>query len=220
MSKENIIAYADTVTLEKATWDTPFGMYALFSLSQPLVARETANPFKRFTKRRKGRTGTRFSAVFTSSIGTIVYNDEVMLKGWADGTSGWKLALYLNCDDDGMHPFMSCDKGAEFGLAMVELDDDNTVIDQVKRDKAEKGPRKQNLSNYAAMLCRTPKFWTWLISKGTFAVPEKVDESIVKHWMCGVLEMDSRSELDTDEYLAKAFHERIREPYRVWSANQ
>ncbi len=223
MSKEDIIAYADTVILEKATWDTPFGMYALFALNQPLVAKDTANPFKRFTKRKGGKTGTRFGAVFTWSDADPCYQDEVMLKGWADGVGGWKLALYLQADDDGMHPFMGFDKGQEFALAMVELAEDNTVIDQVKRDKVEKGPRKQNLSNFAAMLCRTPEFYVWLKQERNFTFPagdEAKPEDCVRNWMCTVCEISSRAELDRSPPAIKAFHSKIREPYAVWRHNQ
>jgi hypothetical protein len=219
--KNDIIAYADNVTLEKATWDTAFGMYAIFQLNQPVIAQQIANPFKKFTKRRKNRTGTRFSAVFTLSEDDTIYSDDVMLKGWSDGTNGWKLTLYVNADDDGLHPFMRFEKGQEFGLAMVELDDDETVIDQVKREKVEKGPHKQKLSNFAALLCRTPEFYHWLAQTHGVVFCEGDDrEAETTDWMYMWLGIKSRSELDSDAAVADQFHADIRRPYAKWTSQK
>jgi hypothetical protein len=223
MNTEGIIAYRGNVTLEKAVWDNITGMTVILDLEQRPHELTAANPFKKFTKMRKGRVGTRFSVVMMRGE-LAIYEDEMMLKGWSDGTNGWRVTFWLQ-GTDGLvetHPFMDFDKGEEFALVAVELDDDNEAIDQVKREKLEtatKG-RKQGLSNYAAMLCRTPEFHEYLISLGTFAVPERVDEGIVKNWMCETLAIDSRAELDTDEVAIASFHKRIRIPYAEWNSQQ
>jgi len=222
-----IIAYAGDVRLEKATWDTDYGMYVKFLVPQTTEDYGTANPFKRFQRMRKGKVGTRFDAVFTSQDGNTFYENEVMLKGWNDGTTGWKVEFWMHGSDGvvEMHPFLQCSKNDQFHVALVELDDDNEAIDQTKRDRvirAQDRKRSQpKLSNYAAMLCRTPEFWHWLHEEDkidmnaigdTKCTPQDA-ESRAKDWMYTVLGIQSRSELDSDEAKAESFHSKVRLPY-------
>ncbi len=214
-----IVVFAGEVSLEKAVHDNVFGMYIFLKLSQLPEDKGRPNPMKKFTKRRKGKVGTRFGAVFSCADGSMFYQDEVMLKNWADGAKGWTLHLWVNPDEDGTHPFMNVDNKSEFALAMVELDDDNTVIDQDKRERVESAPktaRKRTLSNYAAMLCREDTFMHYLIDTyGISCDPQFVNE-VATNWMREFLNIKSRSELDTSITVAAQFHKKIREPYRRW----
>jgi hypothetical protein len=217
---KGIVAFAGNVTLEKVIWDNVWGQYIFLKLAQQKSEIKTANPFKKFTKMRKGKVGTRFGAVFSLSSGDIFYNDEVMLKNWSDGSSGWGLHLWVSPDKDGFHPFMdqsSTDK-PEFGLAMVELDDDNTAIDQDKRERAEKAPktrRQRTLSNYAAQLCRQPEFWEYIKSRNP-TVHTEWDAGTAATWIRSRLGIDSRAQLDDDRFVADQFHADIRRPYSKW----
>ena len=223
---EGLIAYKGQVTLDKAVWDNITGMTMVVDLEQRPHELTAANPFKKFTKMRKGRVGTRFSVVMMSDGDkSPAYDDEVMLKGWNDGTNGWRVTFWINADEDGLHPFMNDDKGSEFALVAGELDDDNEAIDQVKREKVETAVKRkhQGLSSYAAMLCRTPGFHKWLEEKQGLIVlsPEMGKwEDAAKVWMCQKLGIESRAELDSDAYRALMFHAEIREPYAAWMAKQ
>lgn len=221
----HLIAYKGAVTLEKAQWDNIAGMTVVFSLEQRPHELTTANPFKKFTKMRKDKVGTRFSVimVLAEDDSVIVYDDEMMLKGWTDGTNGWKVTFWINSTDgaSSLHPFMDFEKGQLFGLAAVELDDDNEAINQDKRDKVTT-PRKKggNLSNYAALLCRTPEFWQWMQEErgqdSLIGATEDESQDITKVWMCEQLGIQSRSQLDADDQAVKMFHGLIREPYSKW----
>ncbi|KKN76152.1 hypothetical protein LCGC14_0373470 [marine sediment metagenome] len=216
-----IIAYQGIVKMEKSTWDTVWGMYAQFSMEQGKDELGSANPLKRFTGMRKGRVGTIFAAVFNSPTTGITLDDEVMLKGWSDGTTGWKVTFWFNGEAANEHPFMRFDKGAEFALVLVELDDDNSAIDQVKRDRVETAPktaRKRTLSNYAAMLCREPMFMRYLGDTYGLSCDPKFADEVATNWMREFLGIKSRSELDTDQFVAGQFHADIRGPYRKWHA--
>jgi len=221
---KGIVAFAGNVTLEKVIWDNVWGQYIFLKLAQQKSEIKTANPFKKFTKMRKGKVGTRFHAVFSLSSGDIFYEDEVMLKNWSDGSSGWGLHLWVSPDKDGFHPFMdqdSTDK-PEFGLAMVELDDDNSAIDQDKRARVEAAPktrRQRTLSNYAAQLCRSPEFHVWVLEKNKMLPmnPEAASEYCAT-WMRNFLGIKSRSQLDSDRYVADQFHADIRRPYAKWNS--
>jgi len=230
---KGIVAFAGDVMLEKAIHDNVWGMYVFLKLSQQKAEIKTANPFKKFTKMRKGKVGTRFHAVFSlSSSGTgsgdtagtegIFYEDEVMLKNWSDGSSGWGLHLWVSPDRDGFHPFMGQDNKEVFALAMVELDDDNTAIDQDKRDRVESAPktrRQRTLSNYAAQLCRQPMFIRYLGDKyGQQPESEEGAEIWAAAWMRSYLGIESRSKLDSDRFVADQFHADIRRPFAKWNA--
>lgn len=217
MGFENLIAYKGNVTLDKAIWDNIWGMYVTFDLEQRAHELTTANPFKRFTRMKKGKVGTRFSMAVTNEDEDIVYNDEAMLKGWSDGTTGWKVTFWIQGAEG--HPFIPHEKGTQFALAAVELDDDQTPVDQVKRERVTtaKKHRKQGLSNYAALLCRTPEFWDWLMKvKGN--IPAEGEDKTVwaKKWMCYRLDIESRAELDTNKEAISQFHKQIRGPYSEW----
>lgn len=216
-----IIAFRGSVILEKAVWDNQWGMYSQFSLP----SEQGANPFKKYTKMKKGKVGTRFSAVLVSSkTHHTAYENEVMLKGWSDGTSGNKLTLW-HLGTEGLvslHPFMEYEKGEEFAMALVELDDDDEAINQVKRDKLlQHKKHKQKLSNYAAQIAGHKNFWRWIAA--TQSRPEhgwdvygKTWPDIATAWIKQKCVIQSRSELDSDAIKAQIFHSTIREPYRLW----
>lgn len=214
-----IVVFAGEVALEKAIWDNLWGQYIFLKLSQLPEDKGHPNPFKKFTKRKKGKVGTRFGSVFTCADGSTFYQDEVMLKNWADGSKGWTLHLWVNPEPDGMHPFMNVDNKSTFALAMVELDDDNTVIDQDKRERVESAPktaRKRTLSNYAATLCREPMFMRYLGNKYGLCCEPAFANEVATNWMREFLGLKSRAELDTDSMLAELFHRNIRVPYHQW----
>ncbi len=214
---EAIVAYKGIITLEKATWDNLWGMYATFTVD--LTGK---NPFQKFTQMRKGRVGTIFTSIFNSvKDASTVWDDEVMLKGWSDGTSGNKVTFWIA--GDVRHPFMDFDKGEEFAVVLVELDDASQPINQKKRSRSllmQRGGRKATLSNYAALLCRTPEFWCWLGSKCGYPMAAGDKETKSAQWIRDFINIDSRSELDTDTDAATRFHEQIRKPYAEWTGGE
>lgn len=218
MDTHDIVAFQGEVELEKAVWDTDWGMYAVFKLDQKPQDKNNANPFKRFTKMRKGKVGTRFGAVFTFSDESIGYEDEVMLKGWSDGTTGWKVTLWLNANDDGLHPFMTDDKGQLYSLVLVELDDDNEVINQTKRERLTRAEarKKYPLCMLAGQFCNSEGFQEYLGARtGHTYGPESA-----AHWVREACHIESRRELDTDPQAAKRFHEMVRKPFLLWQAER
>jgi len=217
---KGIIAFAGEATLEKVIWDNVWGQYIFLKLNihEGVTDPKLAHPFKKFTKMRKGKVGTRFHAVFSLSDETIIYQDEVMLKNWSDGSTGWGLHLWVSPDSDGFHPFMGCRDKQVFALGMVELADDNTAIDQVKRDRLEQTPKKRRdltLSNYAAQLCKQLEFYAWLEAKHGLTI-HRDHINVAATWMRGYLGIDSRAELDTDRHVADQFHADIRRPFARW----
>lgn len=211
--REGMVAYQGVVTLKKAVWDNIWGMWTQFQLEQRPQERNAANPFKRFTKMRKDRVGTRFSAVFShvKEPDCVAYEGEVMLKGWSDGVTGWKVDLWVD-DDNGLHPFMGHDNGDEYALVLVELDDDDAPIDQEKRKRVEEDqPKGGPLSQLAARWCHDDAFCDWLESDVGY-------DGDAKAWMLDKLKITSRAMIDHDEEVAARFHAEIRKPFAAWFA--
>lgn len=223
MKTEELIAYKGDVELDEAKWDNSWGMTARVKLEQRPHELNAANPFKRFTKMRRGKVGTRFQAVFVeygkADEELPLYDDEVMLKNWSDGTTGWKLTLWVQPNDDGLHPFMDHEKGQKYMLVMVELDDDNEAINQKKRDRVERATEAKKggyrLSSYAAMLCQNHDFWDWLNATAHDTDVRSAEDAAV--CMRDMLGIESRRQLDQDDEIADRFHNSIRKPFADWN---
>lgn len=219
-STHNIIAFQGEVELEKAVWDTDWGMYAVFRLDQKPQDKNNANPFKKFTKMRKGKVGTRFDTVFTLPDDVIAYEDEVMLKGWSDGTTGWKVTFWMKGHEGTVmeHPFMDYEKGKLFSLVLVELDEDETPIDQVKRERLSRSEaRKQHpLAMLAGQLAKSEAFQEYLGARtGHEFGPESSAD-----WIRTVCNVESRKELDTNKEAASRFHAHVRTPFLLWQGEK
>ena len=222
------IAWTGRVMMDSAAWGDQTGSTVTFLL--PAAAEGVRNPFYRYTKRRKGRAGTRFMMACQTageSVRHALYEDEVMLAGWNDSQQkGHTVKLWL-CNDGVGHPFEGVDRKTPLMVSLVELDDDNEVIDQKMRDRVERQGIKpsQRPSYGAVMLCKNPEFHQWImrdetvkqiIREGPMVPVEKrreLLEQIAKDWMCRHLKIDSRAELDKSEELREDYHRMIYKPF-------
>jgi hypothetical protein len=225
-----IIAYKGGFELLDAKWDLLSGRTVKFRLMEEPDRPMLMHPFVNFTRRRGGRVGTRFHMAMTV-IGKEepMFTGEVMLmSGGQPLGQGFWVSFWL--DDEAIHhPFAGYrgrkgDRpGDMYSAAFVELDDDDSAIDQVKRRKVEDAHARagQTLSQYCYLLCNNEMFILYLeeraLVKGTsrtihwWAKDDRVARWV--RWRCNI---GSRSDLDTDKEAAKIFHEQIREPYADW----
>jgi hypothetical protein len=212
-----MIAYHANVQMHEAKWTDKEGSTVTFKL--PMGQQEDhRNPFYYYTKRRKGRAGTRFMMVVVDQkLRQEIYKDEAMLCGWNDSqTNGHTVKFWLTHDHMG-HPFEGYERHEpeRFYISMVEIDDDQEPIDQQVREKVEKSAKRpsERLSYAAVMLCKNEGFWTWLTETTNVAVNSEDDARIV---MLDMLGLPSRGILDKNEYQAKRFHEIVRKPFVEW----
>ena len=206
--------------MKEAKWTDVDG--STVTLALPMVGMEgQRNPFEKWTKRRKGHAGTRFMmACVDNQTKQMVYQDEVMLAGWNDSqSSGHTVKFWLATDAMG-HPFEGFDRKTDsFYVSLVELDDDETTVNQNLRNRLEskgKSP-SQRLSYVAAMLCKNEDFWRWSGIQQGWPEDAAYGEQEAREWMLLQLEIESRSELDKDPDKAALFHEIIRKPFVEWS---
>lgn len=220
MNTEDITAFAGMVVMELATWDTDWGMYVRFQIPQMPEDVGRSNPFKRYTKMRKGKVGTRFHAVIAmDDDGDIVYDDEIMLKGWGDGINGWKVTFWV--DGYAEHPFLKFSKGAEFSAVLVELQSDNEPVNQTKRERLTKAEARKRypIAMLAGQLCKEPKFIKWLMRTpmGMVPLPDEVRSMGIERVVAKIIKdncrIESRRELDTNPEAAEIFHDTFRRPY-------
>lgn len=141
------IAWAGELELLEAKWTDRDGHTVKFRLVTPNEDRP--NPFKSFTKRKSGRAGTRFrvacSHVQGAVTGETMYDGEFMLAGWGDtSTQGYTVVFWCEAPEKGMHAFESYARTVDtFMVALVELDDDDAPVDQVKRERVETAARSE-----------------------------------------------------------------------------
>lgn len=133
------IAFYNDCELLNASWLLKGGRTVEFRITGD--AYDRLHPFKRFTQRRGGRAGTRFIASIADvETGTMRYHSDAMLASWGDNSSvGQHFKLWLDEESD-QHPFAGF-KGREgkipgdiFAVVLVELNDDETQIDQRRED--------------------------------------------------------------------------------------
>lgn len=187
------VAWAGEVGFEGAREDDRVGRTVKLRIIRPPEALREANPFSEFTRRRRGHAGTRFEGSFATDDGAV-FLLEVMLLNWSDSPRGSTVTFVLPAGD-GPHPFMAASREtSKWALALLERDDDEQVVDQVKRDRVENPRKGQKLSTVAAQMCKNPVFLDWI--KEVYDDTVK-DEHDLRDWLYIELEIESRSEIDT-----------------------
>lgn len=221
-----VVAHQGHLELLDARWDLLSGRTVKFRLVEG-PGELGVHPFKRFTMRRGGRVGTRFRVVFVHHESEKQIPMEVMLAGGGEPLGQGQWVKFWLDEEASHHPFAGYrprgkdQPGDMFGAAFVELDDDDHPINQEKRARLEGGRKKRTLSNWAAMLSHNQNFLQYLNEKvpvnGELMPVDwwKVEDHVARwiRWHC---QIQSRSELDTNEKAAQIFHEGIRQPFNDW----
>jgi hypothetical protein len=217
---DRLVAFKGELEFLEAKWTDKDGHLAKFAIVDWMD--EASNPFKVFTKRRGGRAGTRFYSVLTPIDGAVEeYQGEMMLAGWSDSAAGGLTVTFWCEPGEGMHPFEACRRragktsGTRFAVVLAELDDDNGVVDQTRRERFE-AAQGHRLSRLAAQLCRDEDFWQFLtevILNGSGVIDHESEAAAL---LRATLNIDTRAELDTNTSAARQFHKRFREPFVEW----
>lgn len=213
---KNIIAWQGVAKLKKAQWDTSNGYTVQFSLPDP-EGDDKSNPFKRFTKMRKGRVGTQFEAIIFETVENPaqVYNDGAMLKGWTDSNTGQTVSFWLANVEGGEHPMAAYTEGTEFAIALVEMTEDSAPVDQVKRERAEevaKPRHQQTPAEGCAIICNNPIFWSFIEDEYKIQCRSKEDAACTVR---AQLNISSRRELNENKDAADRWDE-IRHRFVEW----
>lgn len=213
-------AWKGVLELKLARWDTKAGHTVQFMIPEQPVDSDHANPFKKFTKMRGDRVGTRFEMIAAEFIDgqepALVFRDEVMLKGWTDSNSGWTVTFWLPPPDQD-HQFEPYSVGQTFVVALMEIMDDQEPVDQVKRDllSGKKKMKTQKLTQAVAMMCNDEVFWHWVNLHTDYSTVIECTEHAAEY-VRHACDVESRAEFNTDEAAAQRFHRIVRRPYAAY----
>lgn len=132
------------------------------------------------------------------------WSGEVQFRRYSDtSTQGAQITFGLP-DRESLEAFI--DKaGKRFMAVLVEIGDDELPVEpQVKRD--QRGP----LCREACELCGTQDFffWVWNEFDVVLSSPQHA-----KEWMCGLLGIKSRKELDESDEAKELFIKKLRLPF-------
>jgi hypothetical protein len=189
------VAWGGELRFAGAREDDKQGRTVKFDILKHPEEAERINPFASHTRRRAGHGGTRFHM----SLAGVGFDheslQEVMLLGWSDGPKGQTVTFLLGSDLP-KHPFMHTERNTTYMGAFVEIDDDDAVVDQVKRERVEKAPQK--LSNVAAQMLKNPTYLQYLMANA----PEDINADEA---MKTCLDIESKRELDSDADAVKRF---------------
>ena len=103
----------------------------------------------------------------------------------------WTLALKVH-PADVPAPLLTAAMGTRYMAVLVEINDDETPVDQPTDQKPDD---KHRLSRQAAMCCSSELFWSWLAEEGGTRPKDQEEAArIVRNWC----QVQSRSEFDTN----------------------
>lgn len=232
-STDSLVAYHGPVEL--IHWEDTSGGGARIKLG--LADRDELKYFDSIIKRRKGYAGQRFSFFWQTIDGDAL--QLMPSEGWFAGAQwstnvGASIVFSLHpADLDLIRGLTARDQQDEkFGhkcfLSLVELDDDETPIDQQQREKVEAvaaPPRKGGRwSKNAGILCNDMDFQNYVLQK--FAPgdrPNTEDETLATFcaaWLRGRCSIASRRDLDHDDGALHRYQTLVKKPYLDWLSGQ
>lgn len=136
------------------------------------------------------------------------YSGEVMLLGWDESHSaGMTCKMQLQEPDSGVHPLKQFTvrrgqrAGQRFVCLLFEVNDDETLIDQTKRDAIEGAHKGAALARSAGRLSNDPDFHRYLQSQyTTYWEAERAAgysyQDVAAAFIRGFCQVSSRRELD------------------------
>lgn len=160
-----------------------------------------AHPFSRFTRRRRGKGGSRFEASFAMIDGNDERMEELVLLNWTSNPRG-DFVDFLVSNEAAQHPFMGCSRpskdapGTRWMMIAVERDDDEQIVRQGAAEQLERQRRTgkvQHLSNVARIMTKNERFWEFLSESMAACNNEAIADRLLKEF-CRI---ESKAELDT-----------------------
>ena len=152
MQRARHIAFEGAVQLQRWEDSSTSGPKARFSLHD----RDALGPFEKATKRRGKRAGQRYRLIVCNALGEHLVTTECFLAGaqWAHGPGASITLAFESIDfwrrySTGDHAEGA---GTQFMFTMVELQDDETPVDQVRQEAMEKatkpkgGPKSKHVA--------------------------------------------------------------------------
>lgn len=154
------------------------------------------------------------------------FQGGVMLAGWSESHNGGaKVAFWLESSEDleafrGLTAAKGKTAGQRFAMVLVEIDDDETPVQEKVATELPKGGA---LAKLAGILCADAKFRKWLFATritcaaDNFPDEAEQDEEGAAELVRSICQVSTRAELDHNPRAAEFFHEIIRKPWLAFS---
>ena len=158
------------------------------------------------------------------------YAGEVMLVGADWSHQAGHTAKFMFTDSDMEHHPMAehttrrgQKAGTRFQIILIELQDDETAVNQDKREVLEKatdtGPKKKtNRIRNAAMLCQDEGFWRYLetLNYVRDSQTNKFKIDVASEYIRRKVGIDSRAALGTDDAAWQRYQTQVVQPFHEW----
>lgn len=147
-----------------------------------------------------------------------LFHGEVQLAGWSESHNGGCKVTFWLSDSSDLDAFraMTVRKGNQAGqrlaCALVEINDDETPVQQPAAASEPPAPKGGPLARLAAQWCASPDFQEWLRTLGVQC--DNADDAA--DFVRKVCHIKSRAELDNEPAAARFFQREIRAPFMNW----
>lgn len=139
----------------------------------------------------------------------IAFRDELMLLNWAESSARGRTVTFQLNEEGEAHPFKDFTirqgkrAGQRFMAVLVQIDDDEQPVEQ-----------RVTSSQQAAILCKSPDFWTWASARHVGGWIDS--EASAREFMLSTLGISSRSEIDRNPEVADKFRRYIVVPFEAY----
>lgn len=159
---------------------------------------------------------------------------EVQLADFGETASGGPYSKFRHADPDELDLFRGKERvgknraGTRYHMLLIEIADDESAVDQEKRERVEAAMKGGPISKNAAMLCKEDGFQVFivaLIESDSHMVklfrPATVSnkEALATQILCFHCGIESRAELDHNKKAKQRFGQ-LKSMYLRWQAEQ
>jgi hypothetical protein len=217
-----LVAFEGVVKLAKWTDSSSGGPKVTFNL----VDKDALTPFEKATKRRGKKSGQRYLVILADSRGEPIQGnpDECYLLGaqWTH-TAGASITFAFDSVAywRGFTTADQSDNPTEFHLTLVEIQADETPIDQVSQDTLEKATKRKGgpKSKHVAQWNQAPDFRTFVGKR--LEMPEDrwsmVTTDMADTWVKQVCGVQSKADFDYEPLAWERYERLVKRPFLSWA---
>jgi len=131
------------------------------------------------------------------------------MKEMSDGTIRVYIDIDMHCKDEFLANYPI---DTPIAIARLTLESTQASAQQETIDK----PKGGFLSNWLALRCKEPEFWSFIEYKNDIVIGWIKDSETANMLVKEMLEIESKTELDNDKEAEARFHAMVRLPYAEW----
>lgn len=217
-----LIAFEGQVKLAKWADSSSGGPKVTFAL----LDKDALTPFEKTTKRRGRKSGQRFLVILADSTGQPIPEtpDECVLLGasWTH-TQGATVTFAFDSVEF-WRRFTTADQSespTQFHLTLVEMQDDETPVDQVSQATLEKATKRKGgpKSKHVAQVIQGQDFRTFVGKRLEMREDawHLVTAEIADKWVKQVVGIESKADLDHEPAAWERYEKLVRRPFISWA---